>query len=71
MYTIEDILTVDGYCPTNFAKMGQLSLIPNIEFNDEGPVIGQNGLLELDPENNFCSCGASQFDDTLQCSYFP
>ena len=64
-YTIDDILSVDGYCPTNFAKMGVYFLWQNIEFNDEGPVFSQNGLLELDPQNNLCSCGKSQFDDDI------
>ena len=44
-----------GYCPTNSVKAGlsndgELSY----RYNDDGPVIGPNGELEVDPDNDKC-----------------
>ena len=56
---------IDGYCPTNYQGIerivgnGTASLM--MTFNDDGPVTGSNGLLELDPANNNCPIGFQEF----------
>ena len=56
-YTTSD-LTLPGYCPTNFAsfEVNPETGLTEIAFNDQGPVYGPNGQLELDPENGYCPC---------------
>jgi len=70
IYTVDDIRAADGYCPTNFESMVPYTFnttSPNMVFNEQGPIIGNqtNDLLELDPNNNLCSCGQSMFEDDV------
>ena len=54
-YTMDD-LKLPGYCPTNFVGVEKDPETngTTIVYNDQGPVYGPNGQVELDPENSLC-----------------
>ena len=55
------IMIVDGYCPTNYNN-SQVKVNESVTmvFDENGPVFGPNGLLELDSSNQNCPIGFNE-----------